>query len=285
MALVEAYCAAAPFNRCNTAGAYRTLRGCPQTRKERGPPSTTPFCASTPRGTIRPRTFCATPFFGSRVALFSVGMGKAFRQPPDAEATLGNPSAAPNKLLFIATIYVIAATSRARVCPLSPLLRAVPKMRRRCLRRDAKCTPSFTWQRSAPGRRARGGLEIQEARCDRCRRSASNGRGVRRPPKGTWPARRSQERAPAAACSGAQNRRHAGAARRPRGPLQGPRGPPRGPQAGPAGSAGAGGQPAPGSPRGARVPVAPRGATPWRRRRRVPQQSTTKRIDIRTARP
>ena len=40
-----------------------------------------------------------------------------------------------------------------------------------------------------------GGLEIQEARCDRCRRSASNGRGVRRPPRGTWPARRSQEQA------------------------------------------------------------------------------------------
>ena len=54
---------------------------------------------------------------------------------------------------------------------------------------------------------------------------------------------------PAAACSGAQNRRHAGAARQPRGPLKGPGGPSHeGLRAGPAGPAGAGGQPAPGSP-------------------------------------
>ncbi len=49
-------------------------------------------------------------------------------------------------------------------------------------------------RRPAPGRRARW-LEIREACCDRCRRSASNGCGVRRPPRGTWPASRSSERA------------------------------------------------------------------------------------------
>jgi hypothetical protein len=33
-------------------------------------------------------------------------------------------------------------------------VRAMAQSGCRCLRRDAKCTPSFTWQRSAPGRRA-----------------------------------------------------------------------------------------------------------------------------------
>ena len=110
-----------------------------------------------------------------------------------------------------------------------------------------------------------GGPNIQEARCDRCRRSASNGRGVRRPPKGTWPAPRSQEQAPAAACSGAQNRRHAGAERRPGDPGKGSRKPDGASREAssqrPSGPAGTG----PGSPRGARVPVAPPCPAPGRR--------------------
>ncbi len=95
--------------------------------------------------------------------------------------------------------------------------------------------------------------EIREARCDRCRRSASNGAecGDRRKAHGRPPAGCSLQRCPKSP---------------PRGCRKATQGTPPGfpvgsqvsPRAGPAGPAGAGGKPAPGLPRGARVPVAPR---------------------------
>ena len=70
---------------------------------------------------------------------------------------------------------------------------------------------------------------------------------------------------------------HAGAARRPRGPARVPGGSARSLEAGPAGSAGAGGQPAPGLPRGTRVPVAPLRYAPRGDGRRVRRRGQTPR--------
>ena len=129
-----------------------------------------------------------------------------------------------------------------------------------------------TWQRPAPGRRA-DGSKIREARCDRCRRSASNGCGVRRPPRGTWPAPCSQDQ-PAAACSGAQNRRHAGAARQPRGPLRVPGGPQVGPQQARPGLLGPEVNRPPGRREAPAYPSAPRAPPPGLaagKKRRVPE--------------
>ncbi len=84
--------------------------------------------------------------------------------------------------------------------------------------------------------------------------------GDRRKAHGRRRARKS--RPPAAACSGVQNRRHAGAARQPRGPRQVPEGPLEGPSSRPGrvcwGRRSTGPRVA---DKGARVPVAPR-ATP-----------------------
>jgi hypothetical protein len=125
--------------------------------------------------------------------------------------------------------------------------------------------------------------QIQEACCDRCRRSASNGRGVRRPPKGTWPELARKGRPRLQLRSGAQSRRHAGAARQPRGPLKRSRRARRsGSRGGIAMPPGAGGQPAPGQPmrrprtrRTSRRPPGPRG-----RHGACVKQSPTKKIDI-----
>ncbi len=117
----------------------------------------------------------------------------------------------------------------------------------RCLRRGAWYQHP-AWQRSAPGRVA---LVLEGLRSRRPAVTVAVEApamaaecGDRREAHGRRRARKSRQ--PAAACSGAQNRRHAGAARQPRGPPRSQRAPQEGSQAGPAGLAGAGGQPAPG---------------------------------------
>ena len=93
-------------------------------------------------------------------------------------STLVNPA-----LNFVAPCLSPPPRARARIAPVAACDGALGTSTQRGSDRRLEGWPSC-WR-----------AQIQEARCDRCRRSASNGRGVRRPPRGTWPAGRSQEQA------------------------------------------------------------------------------------------
>ena len=149
---------------------------------------------------------------------------------------------------------------------LSPGGAGCAMLARRCSRRGARIQHP-AWQRSAPGRVA---LVLEGPRSRRPAVTVAVEApamaaecGDRREAHGRRRARKS--RPPAAACSGAQNRRHAGAERRPGDPGKGSRKPDGASREAssqrPSGPAGTG----PGSPRGARVPVAPSCPAPGRR--------------------
>ena len=112
---------------------------------------------------------------------------------------------------------------------LIPAPRALWHPAARCLRRDVDGPiHRLTWQRPAPGRRA-GWLEIREARCDRCRRGASNGAACGDRRRGSWSDSSATRADGAEDLQRDTNRRHAGAARQPGDPqgLREPDGVPR----------------------------------------------------------
>jgi hypothetical protein len=166
---------------------------------------------------------------------------------------------------------------------LSPLPWRCGRLRASLPATGRECTPFFTWQRPAPGRRALrrardpGGPDGPLAdRRQQWRGNAGRLKWLKVRSRGSGRPGAARE---AKATDRDTNRRNAGAGRQPRGPPKVPGSPPQGgSRGGPAGSPGAGGQPAPGLPRGACVPVAPsQGAIRPRGGRRVARSARERR--------